>query len=59
MADPSGMLAEIVRRLDRAEIEVLDLALQRPTLDDVFLSLTGAGAHDGAAPGAMHDRSAA
>ena len=59
VADPSGVLAEVVRRLDRADIEVLDLALQRPTLDDVFLSLTGGGARNGAAPGAEHDRSAA
>jgi ABC-2 type transport system ATP-binding protein len=30
-----------VRRLDTAGVQVLDVALRRPTLDDVFLSLTG------------------
>jgi ABC-2 type transport system ATP-binding protein len=28
-------------RLDTAGVEVLDVGLRRPTLDDVFLSLTG------------------
>jgi ABC-2 type transport system ATP-binding protein len=35
-------LVQAVRRLDEAGIEVADLALRRPTLDEVFLSLTGA-----------------
>lgn len=35
-------LLAIVRQLDAAGIEPLDLALQRPSLDDVFLTLTGA-----------------
>jgi oleandomycin transport system ATP-binding protein len=39
-ADP-GVLAEVVRRLDAARIAVADLALRRPSLDDVFLRLTG------------------
>jgi ABC-2 type transport system ATP-binding protein len=30
-----------VRRLDDAGIAIEDIALHRPTLDDVFLSLTG------------------
>jgi ABC-2 type transport system ATP-binding protein len=30
-----------VRRLSEAGVGVADLALRRPTLDDVFLSLTG------------------
>ena len=34
-------LAAIVRDLDGAQIAVDDLALRRPTLDDVFFSLTG------------------
>jgi ABC-2 type transport system ATP-binding protein len=34
-------LAEVVRRLDLADIELTDIALRRPSLDDVFLSLTG------------------
>jgi ABC-2 type transport system ATP-binding protein len=36
-----GAIVEAVRRLDRAGIEVHDLGLRRPTLDDVFLALTG------------------
>jgi oleandomycin transport system ATP-binding protein len=39
-ADP-GVLAEVVRRLDAAAVAVADLALRRPSLDDVFLRLTG------------------
>jgi ABC-2 type transport system ATP-binding protein len=34
-------LAEVVRELDNAGVEAQDLALRRPTLDEVFLSLTG------------------
>lgn len=40
VADPS-LLSSAVRRLDRAGIPVIDLALRRPSLDDVFLALTG------------------
>jgi ABC-2 type transport system ATP-binding protein len=35
------VLLETVRRLDDAGITIEDIALHRPTLDDVFLSLTG------------------
>jgi ABC-type molybdenum transport system ATPase subunit/photorepair protein PhrA len=31
-------------RLDQAGVDVDDIALRRPTLDDVFLTLTGAPA---------------
>ena len=34
-------LAGVVRELDTAGVETQDLALRRPTLDEVFLSLTG------------------
>ena len=37
----SGTIVEAVRRLDEAGVGVEDLALRRPTLDDVFLTLTG------------------
>jgi ABC-2 type transport system ATP-binding protein len=37
----SEVLVEAVRRLDDAGVAVSDLALRRPTLDDVFLALTG------------------
>jgi ABC-2 type transport system ATP-binding protein len=46
-------LVEVLRRYDGEGIEVQDVALQRPTLDDVFLSLTGRTAEDpDDAPGA-------
>jgi ABC-2 type transport system ATP-binding protein len=39
--DGTGSIAEIVRRLDRAEIQVGAIAVSRPSLDDVFLKATG------------------
>jgi ABC-2 type transport system ATP-binding protein len=43
----AGVLAEAVRRLDDAGVELEDLEVHRPTLDDVFLSLTGHAAEAG------------
>jgi ABC-2 type transport system ATP-binding protein len=37
----AGVLTEAVRRLDGAAISIAQLAIRRPTLDDVFLTLTG------------------
>ncbi|MEO8889638.1 MAG: ATP-binding cassette domain-containing protein [Jatrophihabitantaceae bacterium] len=37
----AGVLTEALRRLDAANVVILDVALRRPTLDDVFLTLTG------------------
>ncbi len=37
----STVLVDAIRSLDGAGVEVTDLQLRRPTLDDVFLSLTG------------------
>ena len=37
----AGSLAETVRRLDAADIAISDIGLRQPTLDDVFLALTG------------------
>jgi ABC-2 type transport system ATP-binding protein len=37
-------LAVIVRNLDSANVTLADLSLRRPTLDDVFLALTGQAA---------------
>ena len=34
-------LTEALRALDAAGVELRDVGLRRPTLDDVFLSLTG------------------
>ena len=39
-------LAAVVRELDNANIPLADLALRRPTLDDVFLTLTGHAASE-------------
>jgi ABC-2 type transport system ATP-binding protein len=41
-----GVIVAAVRKLSDAGIEVEDLALRRPTLDDVFLALTGHAASD-------------
>ncbi|WP_028476378.1 ATP-binding cassette domain-containing protein [Nocardia sp. CNY236] len=39
--DGARTLAEALRRLDSAGMELVDIALRRPSLDDVFLQLTG------------------
>jgi ABC-2 type transport system ATP-binding protein len=44
--DGSDVLIETVRRLDAAAVPIADLSLRRPTLDDVFLALTGRTAED-------------
>ncbi|MFG3546946.1 ATP-binding cassette domain-containing protein [Streptomyces sp. NPDC047725] len=41
------LLAEIIRELDVRGVELDDVGLRRPTLDDVFLSLTGHVAEGG------------
>jgi ABC-2 type transport system ATP-binding protein len=45
-------LVNVVRDLDKAGIALDDVALRRPTLDDVFLSLTGHAAEEAAAESA-------
>ena len=35
------LLAEVIRELDIRGVEIDDIGLRRPTLDDVFISLTG------------------
>jgi ABC-2 type transport system ATP-binding protein len=42
-----GVIAEAVRRLDEAGVGIDDIGLHRPTLDDVFLSLTGRPVEEG------------
>jgi ABC-2 type transport system ATP-binding protein len=37
-------LRTVLQQLEGARIDVLDVGLRRPTLDDVFLSLTGRAA---------------
>jgi ABC-2 type transport system ATP-binding protein len=41
-----GIIPDAVRRLDTAGVGVVDIALQRPTLDDVFIALTGHAAEE-------------
>ncbi|WP_404957113.1 ATP-binding cassette domain-containing protein [Streptomyces sp. 147326] len=42
------LLAEVIRELDGRGIEIDDIGLRRPTLDDVFISLTGHAAEQAA-----------
>ena len=42
-ADGARSLARVLAGLDERGVEVLDVGLRRPTLDDVFLALTGHG----------------
>jgi ABC-2 type transport system ATP-binding protein len=39
--DGASVLVEAVRQLDVAQVTIADLAIRRPTLDDVFMRLTG------------------
>jgi ABC-2 type transport system ATP-binding protein len=41
VAQRRGTIAEAVRRLDDAGIAIDDISVSIPTLDDVFLTLTG------------------
>jgi ABC-2 type transport system ATP-binding protein len=41
VADRSGAIMEAARRLNQAGVAAEDIEVRRPTLDDVFLSLTG------------------
>jgi ABC-2 type transport system ATP-binding protein len=44
--DGSKSLLGVVRELDKTKLEPVSVALHRPSLDDVFLSLTGSKASD-------------
>jgi ABC-2 type transport system ATP-binding protein len=44
--DASSVIAEVVRALDRHDVAMLDITTHRPTLDDVFLTVTAAAALD-------------
>ena len=45
-ADGSGVLFRLVRAFDREQLRIHELALRTPTLDDVFLTLTGHAAEE-------------
>jgi ABC-2 type transport system ATP-binding protein len=51
VAEGASILVEVVRRLDAAGVGISDLALRRPTLDDVFLALTGHAAEQASEDG--------
>jgi ABC-2 type transport system ATP-binding protein len=51
VAEGASILVEVVRRLDAAGVGISDLALRRPTLDDVFLALTGHAAEQASGDG--------
>jgi ABC-2 type transport system ATP-binding protein len=48
--DGSRLLMEVLRTLDGQDLAPAKLAVREPSLDDVFLSLTGHAAEDGAGP---------
>jgi ABC-2 type transport system ATP-binding protein len=49
VSEHSGVIAEAVRRLDLAGVGIDDISLRRPTLDDVFIALTGRAAEENGA----------
>ena len=46
LARERGGIAEAVRRLDSSGVGIADIAVRRPTLDDVFIVLTGHAAEE-------------
>ena len=58
VASGPGLLPELAARLAAADLQVADLALRRPTLDEVFLTLTGRPG-PGTAPKANNHRNPA
>ena len=46
----AAALVDAVRALDAEHVPVADLSLRRPSLDDVFLTLTGHHAENGRGP---------
>ncbi|MEO5678930.1 MAG: ATP-binding cassette domain-containing protein [Acidimicrobiales bacterium] len=51
VGEDKGILSASVRRLDEAGIRLADLGTRRPSLDDVFLALTGHTAEGGETDG--------
>ena len=46
----TSVFREVLRAIEADQTAVYDLGLRRPTLDDVFLSLTGRAAESAGAP---------
>jgi ABC-2 type transport system ATP-binding protein len=55
----ADLLMTALRRLDEADISLLDVGLRRPTLDDVFLILTGHAAEESDDAATTDDREVA
>jgi ABC-2 type transport system ATP-binding protein len=53
----SGGLAAVVRLLDEARIELADVTVKQPTLEDVYIALTGAPPAAASSPGLAGARS--
>ena len=51
VASDAVTLAGVAVELSQAGVEAEDVALRRPTLDDVFLRLTGSSLDDAGSPG--------
>ena len=51
-----GMITDAVRRVDAAELDLVDIAIHRPTLDDVFLTLTGEHVEEAPGPASKGSR---
>ncbi len=51
----ASVLQDVLRRVDATDIRLLDVGLRRPTLDDVFLTLTGHAAEEKNDEGAGED----
>jgi ABC-2 type transport system ATP-binding protein len=58
VAQRAGAIARAVRLLDDASVGIEDVVLRRPTLDDVFLTLTGHAPEDPAASGRQEEAAA-
>jgi len=56
VAERRGTIADAVRRLDDAGIAIDDISVSTPTLDDVFLNLTGRAAESEAEEAAVQAR---
>jgi ABC-2 type transport system ATP-binding protein len=53
------VLGQVLQRLREGECSIVDIGLRRPTLDDVFLSLTGHSAEEVAEDGEVSEESEA
>ncbi len=57
VATESGLMSRVVRELEEAGVQLDDVGLHRPTLDDVFLTLTGHAVDDVGSSRSSNDES--